>query len=185
MPEYHLDRDGEVKGLEFADLDSFTQGFIECGFWQCEAPGVGSDEWPEDTSELSEGSIPCDVGFADLEPDSLQSIADLCAEFQRDNAELLDQAYERDYSPERAGHDFWLTHVGAGVGFWDRKELESTDPRYSMGRIGSDTWDGKLRAELKAESLGDKLSKAAGRGEFYLEFNPDGEGGGTVYFSGY
>jgi hypothetical protein len=185
MPEFILDRAGDVKGLDFADLDAFTQGFIECAFWQCEAPGVSSDEWPEDTSELCEGSIPADVGFADLEPESLQKIADLCAEFQRDSAELLELAYQRDgYTPQRAGHDYYLTHVGAGAGFWDRDELTKDVWRdHGSPRVGDPGWDAYAKA--KGESLGDKLSEASGRGEFYLEFNPDGEGGGTVYFTGY
>lgn len=191
MPEFILDSYGTVEGRSFSDLDSFTQGFIECGFFLSEGPGIDTEEFLTEEYQdgiregTVDGTIPGDVGFADLQPASIEAMIEFCREFQTRAADLLEQAYERDYDAEQAGRDLWFTHTGSGVGYWDRKQLESDDPRYEMGRIGSDTWDGKLRAELKAESLGEKLSEAAGRGELYLEFEPDGEGGGTVYFTGY
>lgn len=166
MPEFILDESGTVEGLAFDDLDSFTQGFIECGFFLSEASRVDTEEFL--TEEYQEGiregtvdgTIPGDVSFGDLEPESVRQIRDLCEAFQREHEALLDEAYERDYDATQAGRDYWFTHTGSGVGYWDRKELE-------------------------ADGLGDRLSKAAGRGEFYLGFNPDGEGGGTVCFDGY
>lgn len=192
MPQYILDDSGEVEGKAFDELDSFTQGFIECGFFLSEGPGVSTerfltDEYQEGIQEGTvDGTIPGDVGFSDLQPASLEAMVEFCRDFQEKAADLLEQAYERDYDAEQAGRDLWFTYTGSGVGYWDRKALENQGVWEAAGspRVGEPGWDEYVKA--REDSLGDKLTEACGRGELYLEFAPDLDGeGGTVYFVGY
>lgn len=59
------------------------------------------------------------------------------------------------YSPERFGHDFWLTRCGHGAGFWDRDEL--------MGEHveGFPVPDRDGKPYTPAGTLGDALSAVA------------------------
>lgn len=121
MPEFIMEGKHEP---EFRKLDSFTQGYIEALFFTDNAPGVTTEEW-QATEDHPEGSIPEDVGFTDIAPIDLEEIIADCKAFQEKNAELLDEAYELAadglaYTPERAGHDFWLNRNGHGCGFWSR-----------------------------------------------------------------
>ncbi len=100
MPEFIL-KDKESRS--FQSLDSFTQGYIEAMFF--------TDCHP-DTPELE------DKGFYDLSPEALDTCIDDCTVFQGDNAYLYMRA-----SDEQAGHDFWFTRNGHGVGFWARPEI--------------------------------------------------------------
>lgn len=44
-----------------------------------------------------------------------------CLAFLNENHGLLEVARrDHDYTDRQAGHDFWLTRNGHGVGFWDR-----------------------------------------------------------------
>lgn len=121
MAEYILDTSGAEK--EFTALDAFTQAYIEALFWTEEAPGVSTEEWLA-TDDHDGGSIPGDVGFADLAPEALAAIVADCAKFQADNAADLTEAYDNGringYDEASAGHDYWLTRNGHGAGFWDR-----------------------------------------------------------------
>lgn len=131
MPEFYLDQSGDVGGTLFDDLSPFARGYIMAMFFTESAPGYYAAAWDtEDTQhDLEEGSmdgtLPCDAGFADLHPDTLAQIHTDCSTFERKASKWLSMAYTRDYSRERAGHDFWLTRNGHGAGFWDRSELEA------------------------------------------------------------
>lgn len=155
MPQFELDESGTVEGLEFADLPAFVQGYLEAMFFTNEATGVSMVDWsdPEVQSDLEEGSLdgplPADAGFSDIYPGSLQTAIEECAEFEKEAADLLEQAYERDYDATQAGRDFWFTRNGHGVGFWDRDVLSSTGEPHT----GGNDHDG--------ESLGEKLSDIA------------------------
>lgn len=116
MPQYHLPKSGTVvvNGAEtaFFSLDTFTRAFIEAMFW----------------TESGKDDIAEDAGFSDLAGRTLQALMDDCARFQRENAVLLESAYQRDgYDAAQAGHDFWLTRNGHGTGFWDRDALDADD----------------------------------------------------------
>lgn len=121
MPEYVLDTSLDMD--KWHGLDAFTQGYIEAAFW------TGNEE---------EG-IP-GKGLHDLADITLTSIKADCADFQSSNQLDLEHAYsELDYSPDRAGHDFWLTRNRHGAGFWNRglgdigKQL--TDAAHAYGEI--------------------------------------------------
>ena len=132
MPEYHMP---EKDTSEFQSLDAFTRGYIECMFFTNSASGIYMTDWHEDYVQhdlregMLDGTLPADAGFLDLHPDTLASIIADCSEFQRVNADLIAQAIAikqrtgedvYPYGAEYAGHDFWLTRNGHGVGFWDR-----------------------------------------------------------------
>jgi hypothetical protein len=187
MPQYQLDTSGEVAATDWRDLDEFTQAFIEAAFWTSECPGVDSEEFETEEHQeamregCADGTIPGDVGFDDLTPEALASITALCRAFQAEAGDLLAEAYGRaDYSPAQAGHDYWLTYNGHGTGFWDRKPLENSELWEELGspRVGEPGWDEYAKA--KDSSLGERLSKACGRGELYLYFQA-----GKVGLEGY
>jgi hypothetical protein len=113
-------------------LDAFTQAYIEAMFW--------TDVCNPDSTEFGE-----DASFDDMATETLADIVEGCRAFQETNADLLDAAYStktshREYTAASAGHDYWLTRNGHGVGFWDR----------GLGEVG------------------DKLSEACGRREMYV-----------------
>lgn len=154
-------------------LDAFTRGFIEAMFFS-ETSCFSMEEWfePETQKAIeegqSDGNIPSDAESSHIHPDSLAEIVKFCADFQAKNAELLSLAYQRDYDEEQAGRDFYFTHCGHGVGYWDREALEPQGDDWEATEIPLDQWTPEMRAmreRLKAESLGELLSKAAGRGE--------------------
>lgn len=96
-------------------MDEFTRAYIEAAFW------ASTDESDES------GGAPMDdnYGFQDLDERSVQEITQDCQKFQEENAADLEEFSElmsgKEWSGmEQAGHDFWLTRCGHGVGFWDR-----------------------------------------------------------------
>ena len=89
----------------FGNLDEFTRGYFECALWSSQ------DENGDDLDD-------CTVFNID-ETTRLEMMKD-CENFQEHNAELLEKWYYAGESPDRAGHDFWLTRNGHGAGFWDR-----------------------------------------------------------------
>lgn len=132
MSEYTIPLGDDTKA--YNALDTFTQGYIEAMFFtECHA----------DNPELE------DATFSDLAPETIAACVAQCARFQEKYASLLVEAYGRGYSEEQAGHDFWFTQNGHGVGFWDREELS-------------------------AGELGERLSAACRRNEVYVYRGDDG-----------
>lgn len=135
MPQFVMEgRDNP----DFADLDLFIHGYIEAMFWTESAGGDYtidnwfSDETQEAVSEgQSDGEIPSDAGFNELHPDALDEIISDCIAFQDKANKQLCAAYAMEtvsYTAEQAGHDYWLTRNGHGVGYWDR----------GLGQVGAD-----------------------------------------------
>ena len=160
MPEFIADTDGTVHGLEWSDLASFTQGYIEAMLFT-ETSCIPMVEWedPESQERLEEGTadgnIPMDAGFGDIHPDTFDRIQADCIAFEHQAAvalglsSLAQLRNDRDYTMAQAGRDFWFTRNGHGVGFWDRQELDE-------------------------DGFGEALSKIAkGFGETWASFNPD------------
>lgn len=120
MPEFTLDH-GDADGAKrFRALDSFAQGYIEALFF----------------TNASDSGDECNgMTFADVAPETLARIADDCQRFQVAAADLLSEAYDRDYESEQAGRDFWYTRNGHGVGFWDRDVLKDGDLGRRIGDL--------------------------------------------------
>ncbi|RWP29513.1 hypothetical protein [Mesorhizobium sp.] len=170
MPEFQMP---VADSRDWSKLSPFVQGFIEAAFF-CETSCFCMAEWfqPETQHAIAEGqsdgNIPNDCDTSHIHADSLKKIAEFCATFQASAVELLSRAYARDYDETQAGRDFYFTHCGAGVGYWDREVLEPQGDEWEATEIPLDQWTPELRAtreRLKAESIGELLSKAAGRGE--------------------
>lgn len=81
----------------------FLTAYIECALW---SSGGCTDENGEELDSLE--------GY-DVATDTHARMREECDEFIDTAARYLDE-----WTPEQAGHDFWLTRVGHGAGFWDR-----------------------------------------------------------------
>ena len=94
--------------------DEFTTAYFEAALWSS-----------TDDTNPEQGGQPLDdnYGIDDIETDTLAEMTRDCRRFQSENAELIDDenvAVASNHSCDaRAGHDFWLTRNGHGVGFWD------------------------------------------------------------------
>lgn len=116
MPEFILDRGSPEAAKTFADLDSFTRGYVEAAFF------CGVDD-PADKT----GNTDADVSFADLAPEALADMIADCAAFQATpawraagKAQLDGESAELDEIDDpQAGWDFWFARNGHGAGFWD------------------------------------------------------------------
>jgi len=168
--------EAEAPGCTFAhgaDLDSFVSGYFEALFFTDNAPQVYRDEWPED-GETQEGSIPDGLDESDIAEDCRAKAVNDCAAFMAEAAPLLRDAMARGYSFEQGGRDYWLTRNGHGVGFTDRRQLESTGETESeyerltaamvaANASGDSAAWGRALAERKAlpASLGEQLAAIA------------------------
>lgn len=114
MPVFHMPEGHELEP-SFADLDSFTRGYIEAMFFTDTCHGDLDD------TENRDGEIPDFATYDDIDERSLWEIIAECASFKRANQVLIDAACDAGtYDEQRAGSDFWFTRNGHGVGFWDR-----------------------------------------------------------------
>lgn len=89
--------------MKWEELDEFTQQYIETALWA---------SYEEDGTPLDEN-----YGWFDLADETILAFYNDCQKFQTENQELIDMEENQDNST--AGHDFWLTRNGHGVGFWD------------------------------------------------------------------
>lgn len=132
-------------GLSGDSLDDFTIAYIECMLWS------SNDE------STPEGGEPLDKNYdiSDIASEAMVKIVADCARFQQENAALLAEAEykgsrSREWSKEElAGHDFWLTRVGHGAGFWDRDLGEVGDKLTEAAKNFGEVWpcvgdDGKI-----------------------------------------
>ncbi len=98
-------RNAYIEAIVFTEEDQIKESYEE------EFGDKESDE-PGFTTEL-------DVSAEHFHADTVAKIATDCEDFLRKavNAGLLDPCDEHEMS--QAGHDFWLTRNGHGVGFWE------------------------------------------------------------------
>lgn len=170
MPEFIMENRDEAEKAE----SPFVFGFIEAMFFTECSPAYASHEWFSDECRkaqeegTADGTLPGDVGYADLHPDALKEIREFCAKKQEAMADMLALAYGRtdrkgvEYDEAQAGRDLWFTYNGHGVGYWDRDALRD-------------------------DNLGRELSNRCGRGElspFYGDHVEHGDAG-FVHFGGY
>lgn len=107
------DRDGYLARKIISGLDDFTLQYIETALWS------SHDE------SNNAGGEPMDKNYSidDMAPETLDKIAADCRRFQELNGHLFILANVKrptqGSATEAAGHDFWLTRVGHGAGFWD------------------------------------------------------------------
>ena len=115
MPQFVLVHGGPDGTAILNSTDEFTRGYIEAMFF--------TNSGSRDDGDLEHASV------AELAPETVERIIRDCERFQRANANLLALAYGRaektmrgpeQYTPTRAGNDFWYSRNGHGTGFWDR-----------------------------------------------------------------
>lgn len=142
MPEFVMEGRDESAREE----SGFVHGFIEVMFFTCTSH-IPRADWNKKSTRkaiedgTSDGTLPSDCGYHDIDKLDLEQIRKFCQKWQNEHAALIEEALEAspDYDETQLGRDFFYTHVGHGVGFHDRDELDD---------------------EFK-----DKLSDAAGYGE--------------------
>lgn len=117
MPEFIL---AGKESPKFLELDEFTQGYIEAIFFTEESPQTSTEDFINIASfelENNDGSIPSDLCFDDLAPESLEVIMKDCECFHSQHSKM----YEGN--SRQAGIDFWFTRNHHGAGFWDKPEI--------------------------------------------------------------
>ena len=108
MPQFQLDQGGQDSAKRFTALDAFTQSYIEAVFF---------------TEATADTEIGANATLDDLSPEAWQTMIEQCDVFKK----AAGQALIDDYGHTEAGHDFWFTRNGHGVGFWegDHGKLET------------------------------------------------------------
>lgn len=94
-------------------IEDFIDGYIEAMLW------AGLDWGPVEAGE--DNPIPLDENYGpdDLTVEATIAIRAKCRDFCESHRADLD-LYGESRTFGEAGHDFYLTRNGHGVGFWDR-----------------------------------------------------------------
>lgn len=96
--------------------DAFFRAYVAAALWSTNDNADDSGGEPLDSN----------YGSEDIDPDTLTKMRAECDAFCNANAsDLIEFAAalphrEEWTTDEQAGHDYWLTRNGHGVGFWDR-----------------------------------------------------------------
>lgn len=194
MPEFIAETTGTVGGTEWNDLSPFLQGYLTAMLFTETSPAYAMEEWFSDKVQnaieegTSDGSIPSDAGYSDLDPDALIVAHRDCGDFEQQSRHILSPVYVlTDYTRERAGHDFWFTRNGHGTGFWDRKELENLGAHEAFGspRVNEPGWS--EYAADRENSPGRKLTEIARKfgsvDVFFVESDDSPTGHGMITMS--
>lgn len=108
MPEFYSQAAADAG----EGLDEFTKAYIECLYF------TDSGENFDPDAEENEGQFHPE---SPLSKEARDKCKDDCKLFQSANRKLLKSAYKTGYTPEQAGHDFWLTRNGHGLSYLDRE----------------------------------------------------------------
>ncbi len=98
--------------LDSSTLEEFLGSYYEAALWS----SVDDNDEPMDSN----------YSISDISPESQEKAQKDSLAFLNQNMDTLDSISD-NYSIEQAGHDFWLTRVGHGAGFWDRGLGEAGD----------------------------------------------------------
>lgn len=127
MPQFILDTGA---GEDWRKLDTFEQGYVEAMFFTETCHDYTAEEWNSEEARTARsegytsGSIPDDLGFSDLAPETVEKIKADCARFRASPAWQTWQASDLQVlntgpNDTQAGRDFWYTRNGHGCGYWD------------------------------------------------------------------
>lgn len=101
------------------ELDDFTRAYVTAALWSS-TNYVDADE---DDDEAMDAPFDDDYGIEHLSPEAVERVKADCDRFRELYGHLLTADNLRrpggSSVEEKAGHDFWLTRAGHGVGFWD------------------------------------------------------------------
>jgi len=126
-----------IAGVTPEKLDAFTEAYITAALWS-----TNDESTPQGGDPLDDN-----YGPSDIAPEALAEIRKDCERFQTEAKSLLEEA---GMSDDQAGHDFWLTRNGHGVGFWDRGLGALGDALSKVAKTFGECWievgdDGQLR----------------------------------------
>lgn len=137
MPQFQLNAARYGKHPFYA-LNDFAKGYVEAMFFTNGDTGDTGDTGDDHEDLLN------DLGVEKLTREAVKDIAADCDKFigtimpdGRFCRQWLDEiGGQCDYNDNRAGHDFWFTRQGHGVGYWDRDELheEQKDALSNLAR---------------------------------------------------
>jgi len=127
MPQFVLDTGA---GEDWRKLDTFERGYVEAMFFTETCHDYTTEEWDSEEARTARnegyvsGSIPDDLGFPDLAPETVEKIKADCARFRALPAWQAWQANDLQVlntgpGDAQAGRNFWYTRNGHGCGFWD------------------------------------------------------------------
>lgn len=110
----------------------FFNQYLTTILW-AENPGKESDDAEDDDRSFQDHG----VDRTKFDPELAATLRETCDKFCDDPAVAADLALWRDHfgDDEEAGHDFWLSAQGHGMGFWSRfggvgpKNLEEAGDR--------------------------------------------------------
>lgn len=89
-------------------FNAFVKAYIAAMLWSTSGTDVNGEEF-EDLQSFK------------LAPETIELVKMDCFKFYEDNFITLSYLDAKGiHSFELSGHDFWLTRVGHGAGFWDR-----------------------------------------------------------------
>ncbi|MFK0015709.1 hypothetical protein [Streptomyces sp. NPDC091027] len=88
-------------------VQAFTLSALQSALWADAMPD-------EEDGEMGLGDAAQQYDLSDMDEKSREEFLGYCRDFCVSNFDDL-----ADISPERAGHDFWMTSQGHGCGFWD------------------------------------------------------------------
>ncbi len=101
-------------------LTPFLEAYMTAALWST-THTIDPINPDDEDAEGETRNLDDDFSILDIHPDTVKEMAKDCAKFQTENRLHLLAAYKREgYTESSAGHDFWLTRNGHGVGFWDR-----------------------------------------------------------------
>lgn len=104
-----------MEEVEGCDINEFVKYYIEAAFF------TEYEELPEkDQTDISE--------------ESLKKIKEDCEKFLSKVKEAVITLSNCEY----AGHDFWFTRNGHGVGFWDRPEIYGEEESEKLTEISKE-----------------------------------------------
>jgi len=113
-------------------MNEVTKAYIACALWLSEPDSPDPDIW----------------GIENLPPEVVDKATKVCYRFSTEN---FDDITEAKLTPDKVGHDLWLTRNGHGTGFWDR----------SLGDVGD-------RLTSAAEKLGESYLYVGDDGKLYF-----------------
>ena len=97
------------------DHDECLLGYLESAVW-------ASSGW-DSMADGEDNPLPLDdIGYTpdDFTPEARAFASRECLDFETEMADTLSAWYAAGMTPERGGHDFFLTRNHHGAGFWDR-----------------------------------------------------------------
>ncbi len=98
------------------NLELFVQGYMDCALWS----STVCDDEENDCRPMDD-----EYSIDDIAPECAAAMRSVCQDFIDANdddlhAYCVEMKHGEWSGEELAGHDFWLTRNGHGVGFWDR-----------------------------------------------------------------